>query len=131
MIVTFMMMMTNHQSQQGLSAERLQLFSASLSGMSADEMRKAKLLFIKNEISELRAMISSQKSFRAAQGCFGILPFFRPVVNLQRTTILAAVTLQAEQISNALDVWGNDLGEGEVEKLLKQVKALAEPGTSG
>lgn len=117
-------MMTNDQSQ-GLTAERLQLFTASLSGMSIDEMRKAKLLFIKNEISQLRALMSSQQSLHTAQGCFGILPFFRPVVNLQRSTVMAAVTLQAEQITNALDVWGDDLGEGEVAKLLDQVKELA------
>jgi hypothetical protein len=32
--------------------------------------------------------------------------------------------LQAEQITNALDVWAGDLGEREVAALLDEVKAL-------
>lgn len=108
----------------GLSAEKLQLFAASLSGLSAEEVAKTKRLYLKNEISQLRMLMDQQRHFFKAQGCLGWFPLFRPIVKLQRSTLGAAVRLQAEQITNALDVWAGDLGEREVAALLDEVKAL-------
>jgi len=97
-------------SKSGLTPERLQLFIAGLSGMAPDEVRKAKLLFIKNEISQLRAIKTSFAGFGVAQGCFAIVPIFWPVLWAQRSGMKAALTMQSEQIRNALSVWKNDLG---------------------
>lgn len=104
-----------NQPATGLTPERLQLFIAGLSGMAPDEVRKAKLLFIRNEISQLRALKTSFAGFGAAQGCFAIIPFFWPVLWAQRSGMKAALTLQIEQIRNALSVWKDDLGADSVQ----------------
>jgi hypothetical protein len=86
------------------------MFIAGLSGMAPDEVRKAKLLFIRNEISQLRALKTSFAGFGVVQGCFAIIPIFWPILWAQRSGMKAAVTLHSEQIRNALSVWGEDLG---------------------
>lgn len=96
--------------QQGMTSERLQMFVAGLSGLAADEVRKAKLLFLKNELSQLRALKTSYGGFGVAQGCFALIPFFWPILWAQRASMNAAVTMQTEQIRNALAVWRDDLG---------------------
>lgn len=115
-----------HSPAQPLSAEKLQLFTAGLAGLPGEEIRKAKLLFIKNEISELRAFTSQRAAFQKASGCIGFIPIFKPVRDLQQSAISARVTMQVEQIGNAIDVWRDDLGEGEVQPLLEQLKALVD-----
>ncbi len=91
-------------SKSGLTPERLQLFIAGLSGMAPDEVRKAKLLFIKNEISQLRAIKASFAGFGVAQGCFAIVPIFWPCVGAAFGDE-SGLTMQSEQIRNALSVW--------------------------
>lgn len=98
------------RQQSGLSPEKLQLFVAGLSGLAGDEVRKAKLLFIKNEISELKALKASLAGFGVAQGCFAIIPIFWPILWAQRVGMNSAMTMQVEQIRNAIDVWRDDLG---------------------
>ncbi len=96
---------------QGLTPEKLQLFVAGLSGLDPEEVRKAKLLFIRNELSQLKAMQTSLAGFSAAQGCFAVIPVFWPVIKAQKSSMNAMLTLQKEQIQNALQVWRDDLGE--------------------
>jgi hypothetical protein len=114
----------NLHQPSGLTPERLQIFIAGLSGMAPDEVRKAKLLFIRNEIAQLRAMKTNHAGLAVAQGCFAIIPLFWPVLWAQRSGMRAALTMQTEQIQNALSVWREDLGveaiflESELAKLL-------------
>lgn len=102
------MQQNNHNN---LTPEKLQLFVAGLSGLNADEIRKAKLLFIRNELSELKALKTSMAGFGVVQGCFAIIPIFWPILWAQRKGMDAALTLQQDQIRNALLVWKDDLGE--------------------
>jgi hypothetical protein len=96
------------------------MFVAGLSGLAADEVRKAKLLFLRNEISQLRALKQSFSGFGVAQGCFAVIPIFWPILRAQRSTMNAAVSMQAEQIRNAIAVWREDLGAdaGQLEREL-------------
>lgn len=96
---------------QGLTPENLQLFVAGLSGLDPEEVRKAKLLFVRNELSQLRAMKTSLTGLGTAQGCFSVIPIFWPIIKAQRSGMNAMLTLQKEQIQNALLVWRDDLGE--------------------
>ncbi len=91
--------------------------------MAPDEVRKAKLLFIRNEISKLRALKTSFAGFGVAQGCFAIIPVFWPILWAQRTGMNAAVTMHSAQIRNALSVWGEDLGS-DAASLEAEVAAL-------
>lgn len=99
------------QRQSGLTSEKMQMFVAGLSGLNAEEVRKAKLLFIRNELSELKALKATLAGFGVAQGCFALIPFFWPVLWAQRSGMNAGLTLQKEQIRNALSVWRDDLGD--------------------
>lgn len=94
----------------GLTAEKLQMFAMTLSGLAPDEVRKAKLLFLKNEVSQLRALKASYAGFGVAQGCFAIIPIFWPILAAQRSGMNASVSMHIEQIRNALSVWRDDLG---------------------
>jgi len=111
------------KSKQGLTPEKMQLFLAGLSGLSNDEVRKAKLLFIKNELSELRATKTSFAGLGVAQGCFAIIPIFWPILWAQRKGMDAALTLQKEQIMNAISVWRDDLGD-EAQKIEDEIESL-------
>ena len=62
------------QSSDFLSAEKLQLFVAGLSGLAPEEVRKAKLLYIRNAISEYQAMQAALQGFGQTQGCMSIIP---------------------------------------------------------
>lgn len=97
--------------QTGLTPEKLHLFFAGLSGQSADEVRKLKILLIRNELSQLKALNATMAGFGVAQGCFAVIPLFWPILWAQRRGMNAALTLQKDQIRNALIVWRDDLGD--------------------
>jgi hypothetical protein len=108
----------------GLTPERLQLFIASLSGLVPEEVRKAKVLFLRNEIASLRATLTTHSGMAVTQGCFAIIPIFWPVLFAQRKAMSAASTLQIEQLRNALDVWREDL-EPDTAALRSEIESLA------
>ena len=97
------------QQSEFLSPEKLQLFVAGLSGLAPEEVRKAKVLYLRNAISEYRAMIDSYQGFGQAQGCMSIIPFFWPILGAQKKMIGAQLRLAKERIRNAIDVWRGDL----------------------
>jgi hypothetical protein len=97
------------QPSDYLSPEKLQLFVAGLSGLAPEEIRKAKLLYIRNAVSEYRAMKDSLQAFGQAQGCFSIIPVFWPVLGTQKRIMAAQLQLARERIRNAIEVWRDDL----------------------
>lgn len=92
-----------------LSPERLQFFVAGLSGLSAEEVRKAKSLLIRNAISEYRALQASIAGFGVAQGCFFLIPIFWPILWAQKRMMNSQLQLARDRINNALQVWQDDL----------------------
>lgn len=92
-----------------LSQDKLQMFVAGLSGLAPGEIRKAKILYIKNSISEYRALKSSYKAAWLVQVLFALIPLFWPILYLQRRAMRAEEQLFRERISNALEVWRDDL----------------------
>ena len=103
---------SHHGRPDPLSPEKMQLFMAALSGLPQDEVRKAKSLYIRNAISEYRALEESLAGFKTAQGCFSIIPIFWPILGAQKRMMNAQLRLSRERIQNAIDVWQDDL-EGE------------------
>jgi hypothetical protein len=97
------------QSSDFLSPEKLQLFVAGLSGLAPEEIRKAKVLYLRNAISELRAMQASYQGFGQAQGCMSIIPVFWPIIGAQKRMVSAQLQLAKDRINNAIDVWRGDL----------------------
>ena len=104
--------MRGHQQHDPLSAEKLQLFVAGLSGLPPDEVRKAKTLYIRNAIAEYNALQESIRAFGCVQIFFVIIPIFWPILYAQRRMMRAQQRLFQERIRNALLVWEDDL-EGE------------------
>lgn len=73
------------RQQELLSPEKLQLFAAALSGLSPEEVRKSKSLYLRNAIAEYRAMQASLEGFAQAQGCLSIIPIFWPIIGAPET----------------------------------------------
>lgn len=99
----------NQNPADSLSPEKMQLFLAGLSGLPEDEVRKAKELYLRNAISEYRALEETLSAFGCVQVMFAIIPFFWPILWLQRKAMNAQRRLFRERIQNALDVWADDL----------------------
>lgn len=98
-----------HHRPDPLSPEKLQMFAATLSGLSQDEVRKAKSLYIRNAISEYRAFREGVSGFQSAQGCMSVIPIFWPILGAQKKMLNAGLRLQKDRIQNAIDVWREDL----------------------
>lgn len=92
-----------------LSPEKLQLFAATLAGLPAEEIRKAKSLYVRNAISEYRATESGLEAFGQAQGCLAVIPIFWPILGAQKKMMATGLQLGRERINNALEVWKDDL----------------------
>jgi len=97
------------QQSDFLSPEKLQLFLAGLSGLAPEEVRKAKLLYLRNAVSEYKATKESFQGFGQAQGCLSIIPVFWPILGTQKRMMAAQLQLNRERIRNAIDVWRDDL----------------------
>lgn len=85
------------------------MFVGSLAGLSAEEVRKAKVLYIRNAISEVEAFESSMAAFKTLQGCFAVIPIFWPILYAQKRMMAAQSKLNKDRIRNAIDVWKDDL----------------------
>lgn len=92
-----------------LSPEKMQLFLATLAHLPPQEIQKAKLLYIRNAIAEFRALESTMASFGQLQGCMSIIPIFWPIISLQKKMMSTQIDLARQRITNAIDVWQDDL----------------------
>lgn len=101
-------MQSNPQSDF-LSPEKLQLFVAGLSGLAPEEVRKAKVLYLRNAISEFEAMKTSYVGMGQAQGCMSVIPIFWPIIGAQKKMMAANLQLAKDRIRNAVGVWKGDL----------------------
>ena len=104
--------MENELQLDSLSPEKLQLFAASMAGLPRDEIRKAKSLYIRNAISEFKALNEGLRAFGIVQIFFAIIPLFWPILYAQRRMMNSQRRLAAERVRNAMAVWREDL-EGE------------------
>ncbi len=96
------------------SADKLQLFIASIGSLTGDEARKAKLLYLRNELADFDAENSDARSLTVLQLVFAVMPLFWPFLYVQRQNLVNAAKLSARRIRNALDVWKTDLGDEHV-----------------
>jgi len=59
------------------------------SDLAPEEVRKAKLLYLSNAISEFQAMQASYEGFGQARGCMSIIPVFWPIIGPQKRMMTA------------------------------------------
>ena len=117
--------MLNPPQQDSLSPERMQLFLAGLSGLAPEEVRKAKSLYIRNALSEYRAMKAGFEGFGQAQGCMSVIPIFWPVLGAQKRMMDAQLQLGRDRIRNAMAVWSDDLKDEKFEDFGDEVAGRA------
>jgi hypothetical protein len=102
-------MMQKQPQSDSLSPEKFQLFVAGLAGLPREEIRKAKSLYLRNAISEFKAMDESLRAFGCVQIFFAVIPIFWPILYAQRRMMTSQRRLAVERIRNALAVWKDDL----------------------
>jgi len=101
----------NYHFSEGMTFEKMQIFAASLEGLSKEEIRKAKLLMVKNELTEIRALKAQITGFRDfAGGCSPFSFLFSGIRKIQERQFQAVVQARKEQLQNAIDVWREELG---------------------
>ena len=92
-----------------LAPEKLQLFAAGLAGLAPAEVRKAKVLYLRNAIAEYQAFRAGVAGFGQARGCASLVPVLWPVLGAQKKMPAAQAQLHKDRIRNAIDVWRGDL----------------------
>jgi hypothetical protein len=95
--------------QDPLSPEKLQFFLAGMSGLSKEEVRKAKSLYIRDAISQFEAFEANRRLMGCLVVFFIIIPCFWPMLYIMRRSMNIQRRLFQERIRNALEVWRDDL----------------------
>jgi hypothetical protein len=110
-----------HEKYDSLSPEKIQLFLAGLSGLAPEEVRNAKLLYVRTMISDFQAMQSDFQEFGEDHGCMSIIPsFFWQFIwgqkgvraweqKRQKRVMASALKLCRDRIRNTIDEWREDL----------------------
>lgn len=92
-----------------LSLESLQSFSGGMIGLSQDEIRKAKELFVRNAISEYQSEVKSHKNNLITMGLHLLIPIFWPMLFGKQRESKIELEEKRNKILNALEVWKSDL----------------------
>lgn len=110
-------------AQLSLDPSALTAFVASLSALPADEIRKAKSLFIRNAIADYRMSLKSFGVMVVIMGVLSIIPIFL-IVSIPTFFSYRALKENGRQkILNALEVWRSDLGS-DYEELMSALDAV-------
>ncbi|MHC4449142.1 MAG: hypothetical protein ACYS0E_03220 [Planctomycetota bacterium] len=97
-----------------LSPAQMQLFVAGLSGLPPEEVNKAKVLYLRNAVSEYNAAKESARGMPWMLIPFWIIPIFWPMLFIFLRNQRIELSLARERIENAADVWKEDLGGSEL-----------------
>ena len=100
--------MNNKAIESKLSPEALTLFSAGLKGLDPEEIENAKILYIKNAISDYTAMKKTMIGFGCLLAFFAIIPIFWPFLGLFIYSYIAGKKNIEEKITNAISIWDID-----------------------
>ena len=96
--------------RSGQTGDAMHMFLAGLAGLPAEEVAKAKQLYLRNEISQYRAIKEENGAQKIGMIMMYIIPLAWPAAYSLRKTMKARARLAEDRIRNALAVWGNDLG---------------------
>lgn len=131
-----------------MNLAELSTFATSLSNLSQKEIQKAKVLFLKNQITEYKASYKNQSFSLVWVSIGGMLFFFliiRDIFHLSAlpfyaiflallplffiftafSQVITGLRTEKQQISNALEIWKEDLGNDylELKTRLKNTKS--------
>ena len=93
-----------------LSPSAMSAFAATLSELPAEELGKAKRLYVLNAISDYDDAKRSGKTFLIVMGVMCIIPIFLIVFIPALIAYRSGMKASREKILNAIEVWKDDLG---------------------
>jgi hypothetical protein len=96
--------------QIALEPATLLTFASSLAALPADEIRKAKSLYLRNAIADYRMQMKTARGFLIVMGVMSLIPVFLVVFIPAFLGFRAARENGKQKILNALEVWKDDLG---------------------
>jgi len=104
--------------------EALQLFLASLGGLSPEENKKAKELYLRNALTAYAAEKKKFKNFWISSALHLLIPVFWPMFFGARRDQKVQLEEMRARIQNAIRVWKDDLGSQakELERELSQME---------
>lgn len=111
------------QTEIALDPAALSAFAASLAALPAEEVRKAKCLFIQNAIADFEAQKQSAKGFLWVFAILSLIPVFLVVFIPTLIAYRASNRATARKIRNALSVWKEELGS-EYERMLGEIDTI-------
>ncbi len=97
------------ESGPNLSPGNMQFFIAGLAGLAPEEVRKAKILYIKNAIAHYEAAVTQYRSSIWLILLFAIMPFFWPFLYVGWRNLRANLQMEHRCIVNALETWADEL----------------------
>ena len=98
-----------------LSPERTQMFLTGLGGLPAEEIRKAKSLYVRNAISDYEATVASIGAFKIMWIMFLLIPLFWPFLFVQKRMMDAGLKRSRDRIHNAISVWAISVWQDDLE----------------
>lgn len=113
--------MNERQGTFALDPSALTAFTATLSNLPREEIRKAKSLFIRNAIVDFQLSRSTGKTMMTVMGVMCIIPIFLIVFIPGFAAYKKGIEAAKQKIRNAIDVWRDDLGP-EANTLLAQLE---------
>jgi hypothetical protein len=96
-------------ARDDLSPEKLQAFAVGLSGLPPEEIRKAKLLYVRNAITDYQALLSQAEALKQYRGGCLLGLLLGRMARAQDRVVAVAVAQKKQRIKNAIDVWRDDL----------------------
>jgi len=103
-----MMAMQNKSSM--FDPVALSAFAATLGNLSAEEIRKAKRLYLQNAVVEFQYNRRVGKTMLIVLGVMSIIPVFLLIFVPSLLMYRSGVSMERQKIRNALEVWRDDLG---------------------
>lgn len=91
--------------------DELASFLHDIAHLAGDEARKAKLLFLRNGITDFATGNEHARQFGLLQLAFCFIPFLWPILYLQRRLMITSAAATEKKLRNALEIWHADLGD--------------------
>ncbi len=102
--------MTGGRAYVAMDPASLSAFAATLTNLPAEEIQKAKRLYVLNALADFEAQRKISRTMVIVMGFMCIIPIFLIVFIPALMAYRSAITAMRQKLLNAIDVWKDDLG---------------------
>lgn len=99
----------NSENSVAPNQATLQNFMTGLAGMPPEEIKKAKILYLRNAILEYETFRTITNQTKWLMLIFAIIPIFWPFLYFAYRGYNIDIRMKKQLILNAIDVWKNEL----------------------